>query len=76
MVCVSCIIVPALLYIWNRFLQPIVLKFWNPWGKIEDQKDSNDTVTKPTCPMSKIASEPVNTDAKQEIIAGGKGKTD
>lgn len=26
--------VPVLLFIWHRFLQPIFLKFWNPWGKV------------------------------------------
>ena len=34
MVCVPCIVIPVLLYIWHRFLQPIFLKFWNPWAKV------------------------------------------
>ena len=34
MVCVPCIVIPVLLYIWHRFLQPIMLKFWNPWAKV------------------------------------------
>ena len=37
MVCISCIVIPVLLYIWHKFLQPIVLKFWNPWGTVEDK---------------------------------------
>ena len=32
MVCVPCIFIPLFLYIWHKFLQPIVLKFWNPWA--------------------------------------------
>merc|ERR1712106_173763 len=34
MVCVPCIVIPVLLYIWHRFLQPIFLKFYNPWAKV------------------------------------------
>ena len=34
MVCVPCIVIPVLLYIWHRWLQPIALKIWNPWGKV------------------------------------------
>ncbi len=32
-----CIVVPLALYIWDKFLQPIFLKFWNPWVKVEDK---------------------------------------
>ena len=31
MVCISCIVIPVVLWLWHRFLQPIFLKFWNPW---------------------------------------------
>ena len=34
MVCVPCIVIPVLLYIWHRWIQPIALKIWNPWGKV------------------------------------------
>lgn len=37
MVCVPCIVIPFLLFLWHRYIQPIVLKFWNPW-KVEDTK--------------------------------------
>ena len=37
MVCISCILIPLALYIWHRFLQPVFLKVWNPFGKVEDQ---------------------------------------
>jgi len=42
MVCVPCIVIPVLLYIWHRFLQPIALKIWNPWGKVETDKNKTD----------------------------------
>ncbi|XP_037080775.1 UPF0729 protein AAEL015238-like isoform X2 [Pollicipes pollicipes] len=35
MVCISCIVVPVVLYLWHRFLQPLMLRFWNPWGAVE-----------------------------------------
>lgn len=31
--CVPCFIIPLLLFIFHRYIQPIVLKFWNPWEK-------------------------------------------
>jgi len=37
MVCISCIVIPLVLFIWHRFLQPVFLKFWNPWAKVEDK---------------------------------------
>jgi hypothetical protein len=33
MVCVPCIVIPFFLFIWHKFLQPIFLRFWNPWGE-------------------------------------------
>uniref|UniRef100_A0A182PL46 Uncharacterized protein n=1 Tax=Anopheles epiroticus TaxID=199890 RepID=A0A182PL46_9DIPT len=39
MVCVPCFIVPVLLYLWHKFVQPILLKYWNPWEKKD--KDGN-----------------------------------
>lgn len=44
MVCVPCFIIPVLLYVWHRFIQPIVLRYWNPWKKID--KDGNVVETK------------------------------
>jgi len=34
--CVPCFIIPLLLFIFHRYIQPILLKFWNPWAKIEE----------------------------------------
>ncbi|XP_016951814.1 UPF0729 protein CG18508 [Drosophila biarmipes] len=42
MVCVPCFIIPLLLYIWHKFIQPIVLRYWNPWEK----KDAEGNVIK------------------------------
>ena len=80
MVCISCIVIPLVLYIWHKFLQPFVLKFWNPWGKVEDK--SEETSAKElnlTCPMSKKSNEaPAETidDSSKEVLVNGKGKID
>lgn len=37
MVCIPCFIVPLLLFIWHRFIQPYILRYWNPWGKKDAQ---------------------------------------
>ncbi|XP_055371190.1 UPF0729 protein GD16342 [Condylostylus longicornis] len=42
MVCVPCFIIPVLLFIWHKFIQPIVLRYWNPWEK----KDADGNVIK------------------------------
>lgn len=39
MVCIPCFIIPVLLYIWHRFIQPYVLRYWNPWANKD--KDGN-----------------------------------
>jgi len=38
MVCVPCIVIPFFLFIWHKFLQPIFLRFWNPFGQVEEPK--------------------------------------
>lgn len=37
MVCVPCFIIPVLLWIWHKFVQPIMLRYWNPWEKKDAQ---------------------------------------
>ncbi|XP_034651847.1 UPF0729 protein GD16342 [Drosophila subobscura] len=37
MVCLPCFIIPLLLYIWHKFVQPILLRYWNPWEKKDAQ---------------------------------------
>jgi hypothetical protein len=33
-------VIPFLLFIWYRYIQPIVLKLWNPWKKVETEKET------------------------------------
>jgi len=42
MVCVPCILLPFLLFVWHKLLQPIVLKFWNPWKPVEEKTAMTD----------------------------------
>uniref|UniRef100_A0A2M4CM37 Uncharacterized protein n=1 Tax=Anopheles darlingi TaxID=43151 RepID=A0A2M4CM37_ANODA len=48
MVCVPCFIIPVLLYIWHKLVQPILLKYWNPWEKKtapDNKQTSSDEAT-------------------------------
>lgn len=47
MICVPCFIIPVLLFIWHRFIQPILLRYWNPWEK----KDAQGNVIKTEFPF-------------------------
>lgn len=55
MVCVPCIVIPIFLYIWHRFLQPIVMKFWKLWGPepVKAPSDPSGTPKESKCPFSK-----------------------
>lgn len=33
MVCVPCIVIPVFLWVFHKYIQPFILKFWNPWAK-------------------------------------------
>jgi len=39
MVCIPCIVIPFVLWLFHKYIQPIILKFWNPWEKksVEDK---------------------------------------
>lgn len=44
MVCVPCIVIPFFLFIWHRWIQPIVLSFWNPWKSVDEKKKEQEQV--------------------------------
>jgi len=44
MVCISCIVIPVFLWLWHKYLQPLVLKFYNPWAKVEAETDDKGEV--------------------------------
>lgn len=41
MVCVPCFLIPFLLFLW-RFIQPYVLRIWNPFEKKDGENKSTD----------------------------------
>jgi glutaredoxin 3 len=46
MVCIPCIVIPFVLWLFHKYIQPFVLKFWNPWEKKGLKSvDSSDTGT-------------------------------
>lgn len=48
MVCVPCFIVPIILFIFHKFIQPYILRYWNPWGK-KNEKELGDKLEKMLC---------------------------
>lgn len=44
MVCISCIVIPLFLWLWHKYLQPIALKFYNPWAKVAAETDDKGEV--------------------------------
>ena len=60
MVCVPCIVIPVFLFIWHKYLQPLVLRFWGPlpWDKpaVQDTKDTpggaDNEKSNKTCPFT------------------------
>jgi len=63
-------VIPAFLFIWHKFLQPIFLRFWNPWGKVEDNPVKEDHPEGPESSTDKSASSPTS-----ELGEKGKSKT-
>lgn len=70
MVCISCIVIPLMLYIWHKFLQPIALKIWNPWANVED-KSQTAVVDDQTAASASKSSCPLSSETTKE-----KGKVD
>jgi hypothetical protein len=46
--CVPCFIIPLILFIFHRYIQPIILRYWNPWEnkqvKAEPEKEKKPEV--------------------------------
>lgn len=59
MVCIPCIVIPLLLIIWHKFLQPIFLRIWNPWGAVnpapEESDDDDEDESEATSDSSKTS---------------------
>lgn len=78
--CVPCFVIPLLLFIFHRYIQPILLKFWNPWktvqgsdgDKKEECKFSCDCIwNKKKLPETSTEKDPV---VEKEILPGSGDK--
>lgn len=66
--CVPCFIIPLLLFIFHRYIQPIVLKFWNPWEKsgIKEKGETQNCTFSCDCSWNKKKGDQKTT-SEQEI---------
>ena len=49
MVCISCIVIPVVLWLWHKYLQPLFLRFWGPlpWGNKDAVTENKDSTKDP-----------------------------
>jgi hypothetical protein len=75
MVCISCIVIPVFLWLWHKYLQPLVLRFWGPlpWGTpqpvdstTDPTVDADKETSNTTCPFSSKSK-----DTSNGVIANG-----
>lgn len=81
MVCVPCFLIPILLFLWHKFLQPMVLMFWNPWKGQEEKKREAEEAKKldektPACPFGGAANPSPGTAVVAENDSSVKSKDD
>jgi glutaredoxin 3 len=53
MVCIPCIVIPFVLWLFHKYVQPFILKFWNPWEKKSVENKSADSELNPEMADSK-----------------------
>ena len=52
MVCIPCIVIPFVLWFFHKYIQPYIVKIWNPWKKVEGSHDGGgDTLAAAKCPL-------------------------
>lgn len=75
MVCVPCVLVPILLFLW-KLIEPFVLRFWNPWKGVKagEKKGITEEQGCPFgCPM-KPKTKPELSDNKSEVGTNNEGE--
>jgi len=86
MVCIPCIVIPFVLWFFHKYIQPYIVKIWNPWKKVEDSKGGGgDSSAGLKCPLN-LGKESSGTQdgdlsksmeiGKEEVTAGGDKKRD
>lgn len=82
MVCVPCFLIPILLFLWHKFLQPMMLMFWNPWKTDEEKKREAEEAkllqekTPAACPFGGVANPSPVTSTVAEDDTSVKSKDD
>ncbi|CAL1544895.1 unnamed protein product [Lymnaea stagnalis] len=67
MVCVPCIVIPFLLWVFHKFISPWLSKFWNKPAEIAKSVESN-----LTCPMPKKKRQKIqDSDSKDKTFING-----
>ncbi|VEN55127.1 unnamed protein product [Callosobruchus maculatus] len=67
--CVPCFVIPLLLFIFHRYIQPILLKFWNPWenSAVKEKGEKEKCAFSCECSWSKKKPVEEQKDAEQLV---------
>lgn len=60
-----CFIIPLILFIFHKFVQPYILRYWNPWGK-KDDKELGDKLEKMLCKDGTCYRKPVTAESTED----------
>ncbi|CAH2004123.1 unnamed protein product [Acanthoscelides obtectus] len=74
--CVPCFIIPLLLFIFHRYIQPILLKFWNPWENSAVKENGEKEKCTFSCDCSWNKKKSVDGDKEETEKLVEKGLTD
>lgn len=70
MVCISCIVIPFVLWFFHKFIQPWLGKYL-PWGKLQDEHDQENKNGQLNCPFKSESTNAANgsvPEVKEEIL--------
>lgn len=71
MVCIPCIVAPVLLFLWYRFIQPIVLRIWSPWAtqkSVKSAQTNTEVEGEKSCPFAKATETTVTTNPDEGTV--------
>lgn len=75
MVCVPCVLIPLFLFLW-RFIQPFVLRFWNPFEKKGENDNKPKDITEcslfSSCPCLKKDKDKETNESSKEVLVDDK----
>lgn len=68
--CVPCFVLPLLLFIFHRYIQPILLKIWNPWEKLPKSEEKMPSFSE--CPCRKNGGDTSSDGESCQLVRGDK----